>query len=113
MVDYIQVVFVGNVGSVREQSFEDGRVLFFDAAVTRKFGGEQETIWLQVAVRGQLLEVVGPRLHVGARVFVVGGLRVSPYCTKDGLPRAGLNIAATHVIVFDRQPAEEQQHIPY
>lgn len=114
-VDYIQVVFVGNVGNrVKREKFSENEdeVMFFDATVTRKVKGAEETVWLTVTLRGALLQHVGPLIRPGVRVFVVGALRANPYFTSTGEARAGLTVAASNVIVFSSNP-EPAETVPY
>lgn len=114
-VDYIQVVFVGSVGNrVKREKFseDEDEVMFFDAAVTRKVKGAEETVWLTVTLRGALLQHVGPLIRPGVRVFVVGALRANPYFTGRGEARAGLTTAASSVIVFSSDP-EPAETVPY
>ena len=97
-----KVTIIGNLGSDPEMRYTPSgqSVTEFSVATNRRYtapDGErrEETEWFRVSTYGRLADVANQYLTKGQQIYVEGRLRSSAYMSRDGQPRASLNVFAT------------------
>jgi len=110
MVGFNRITLIGNVGTDPEMRYTpDGHaVTDFRMAVSRRYTGsddgqQEETQWFRVTAWRRLAETVNQYLTKGQRVFVEGRLSSGAYMSRDGDPRASLDVTADTVRFLDRR----------
>jgi len=66
-------------------------------AVESKSDGEAPATWVRVALFGDTVATLPPRLTKGAEVYCEGRLSLGTWTGKDGGAKTGLNLAAWEV----------------
>ena len=69
----------------------------FTVAVDTNVDSEAGTAWVRVALFGDTVEALAPRLVKGAEIYCEGRLTLRPWTDADGKARAGLSLAASLV----------------
>ncbi|MGH8538377.1 MAG: single-stranded DNA-binding protein [Gammaproteobacteria bacterium] len=95
----IQAAFTGRVGKDAEvRSTREGKPwASFPVAVDTKADGEAAVAWVRVALFGDTVGALAPRLTKGAEVYCEGRLSLGTWTGKDGEARAGFNLATWDV----------------
>lgn len=95
---------IGNLGNEPELKYSasGSALLQFNVASNyraKSQDGEWEdrTEWVRCVVFGNRAETLANHLRKGMKVYVDGRLEASPWTTKDGQVRAGLQLAANAV----------------
>jgi single-strand DNA-binding protein len=101
-MSYIEVAALGATrGAPIARSTQTGkRYLTLDIGVRGK--GSTETEWLNVSAFEAVADAIPDDLGKGERVYVEGRARINRWSTKDGQPRASLQVTASKVLVLDR-----------
>ena len=69
----------------------------FPVAVDTNVDSEAGTAWVRVALFGDTVDAMAPRLTKGAEIYCEGRLTLRPWTDADGKARAGLSVAASLV----------------
>lgn len=111
---------VGNLGGDPELRFTPSgkAVCNFSLANTPRVKGangeweDGETLWLRVAVWGNMAEAVVENAHKGTKVLVVGRLTQRSYQTDAGETRTSIDVTADEVGIVPRwqSPQGQGQH---
>lgn len=104
--------FVGRVGRDADlRSTSSGQsVASFSIAVDRRYPkkGEQEPLWIQVAIWGKLADSISEYITKGKLVSVSGRIDLETYEARDGETRTTLKLNASDVTLCggNKQEAE-------
>lgn len=95
----IHAAFTGHIGRDAEiRTARDGKPwVSFPVAVDTKADGEAPATWVRVALFGDTVGAMAPRLTKGIGVYCEGRLSLGTWADKDGELRSGLNVAAWQV----------------
>jgi single-strand DNA-binding protein len=90
---------IGNLTSDPESRTTQSGVSLctFTIAVNRRHTAEKETDFFRVTAWRQLGEICGKNLSKGKKVAVVGTVSASAYASRDGSPKASLEVQADDV----------------
>lgn len=91
MIDSIEAAFFGRVGTDPELKTSSAGKPW--AAFNVAVGQDDDTQWVRVAVFGAVAQDLVGTLKKSDRVYVEGNLTLRTW-EKDGVTRAGLNVAA-------------------
>lgn len=101
---YQQVIIVGNLGRDPEMRYTQSGVPVtnFSVAVNERWTGQdgqpvEKTTWFRVTAWKRLGEVCNQYLSKGRQVMVIGTIDASAWTSKDGEPRASLELTARTV----------------
>jgi single-strand DNA-binding protein len=72
----------------------------FSVAVDTDKDAEAGTSWVRVALFGDTVEELAPRLLKGVEVYVEGRLTLRPWTDAEGKERVGLSLATSAVTVM-------------
>lgn len=94
-----RMMIIGNL--VRDpgtHTFDDGsQVCNFDVAVNRRVNGNEVAQFVRVHTYGRNAENCQKYLHTGSKVFVDGRPEARAYSSREGSPKAALEIYASSV----------------
>ncbi|MGH8566907.1 MAG: single-stranded DNA-binding protein [Gammaproteobacteria bacterium] len=92
----IHAAFTGRIGKDAEvRGTRDGKPWASSpVAADSKSDGETPATWVRVALFGDSVGDLAPRLTKGAEVYREGRLSLGTWTGRDGEARAGLNLAA-------------------
>jgi len=96
----ITAAFTGRIGKDAEvRNTRSGAPwAAFPVAVDTDVDSEAGTAWVRVALFGETVDALAPRLTKGAEVYIEGRLTLRPWTDADGRSRAGLSLAAWEVV---------------
>jgi single-strand DNA-binding protein len=95
----IRAAFTGRLGKDAEiRTTRAGKPwAAFPVVVDTDVDSEAGTAWVRVALFGDTVEGLAPRLTKGAEIYCEGRLTLRPWTDADGKSRAGLSLAASLV----------------
>jgi len=95
----LELTIIGNVGKDPEARYTaDGALVCgFSVAHSRKNGGQEETVWVEVSAWRELGERCSAYVKKGDKVFVRGYPEVRAFTRKNGEPGAALHLTAQNV----------------
>jgi single-strand DNA-binding protein len=95
----ITACFTGRIGKDAEiRATRAGKPwAAFPVAVDTETESEAGTAWVRVALFGDTVDALAPRLTKAAQVYVEGRLTLRPWTDADGKARAGLSLTASLV----------------
>lgn len=95
----IHAAFTGRIGKDAEvRTTRDGKPwASFPVAVDTKGDGEAPAIWVRVALFGDTVGALAPRLTKGTQVYCEGRMSLGTWTGRDGEVKAGLNLTAWEV----------------
>jgi single-strand DNA-binding protein len=95
----IHAAFTGRIGKDAEvRTARDGKPwASFPVAVDTKGDGEAPAIWVRVALFGDTVGAMAPRLTKGTEVYCEGRMSLGTWTGRDGEVKAGLNLTAWEV----------------
>lgn len=95
----IQMMIIGNlVRDPETHTFSDGsRVCNFDVAVNRRVNGEEVAQFMRVHAYGTRGEHCQKYLQRGSKVYVEGRPEARAYSSREGTPKAALEIYANSI----------------
>ena len=106
----IHAAFTGRIGKDAEiRTTRAGKPwAAFPVAVDTDVDSEAGTAWVRVALFGDTVGALAPRLTKAAQVYVEGRLTLRSWTDADGKARAGLSVAASLVqpMGVGRRPRE-------
>jgi single stranded DNA-binding protein len=96
----ITACFTGRLGKDAEvRNARDGAPwASFPVAVDTKAGDETPATWVRVALFGNTVTPLTPRLIKGALVYCEGRMTLGTWTDRDGQTKSGLNLSAWEVV---------------
>jgi single stranded DNA-binding protein len=101
-MSYIEAAVMGRLaGEVTHRHTSEGKpYVTFTVAVAAK--GSDETEWVNAAAFEDVAAQMPPGAIRGERIYIEGKARVNRWTTKEGQPRANLQITASRLMVLNR-----------
>jgi single-stranded DNA-binding protein len=98
MSNEIECAFQGRIGNepVQRMTKSGKPWLSFSVLV----GADDAAQWLQVALFGDSVSDLAPRLKKGERVYVEGTVRLDKWTTHDGTERQGLKVSSFKAVAI-------------
>jgi single stranded DNA-binding protein len=102
IVNGITACFIGRIGAdATVRTTKDGKSwASFSVAVDTDKDAEAAMSWVRVALFGDSVDALAPRLTKGVQVYVEGRLTLRPWTDAEGRERAGLSLATGTVTVM-------------
>jgi single-strand DNA-binding protein len=110
----ITAAFVGRIGKDAEiRTTKTGKPwASFSVAVDTDKDAEAGTSWVRVALFGDTVDAMAPRLVKGVEVYVEGRLSLRNWTDPEGRERSGLSLATNAVVIMGqigKRPREAAQ----
>lgn len=112
----IHAAFTGRIGKDAEvRNTRDGKPwASFPVVVDAKTDGEAPATWVRVALFGDTVDALTPRLTKGVEVYCEGRLSLGTWTGRDGEAKTGLNLTAREVQpigqIGRRNPRAQARH---
>lgn len=96
-------IFTGRLGKNPESRFTQSgkQVVNFPLAISKKWGGEESTTWLNIVAWNKTAEICEKYLGKGSKILVSGQLQIRDWEDKDGNKRYTTEIVIREMQMLD------------